>query len=319
MVRDCDNGHEFLNHGMVAWCKARKITFTRSRAYRKNDQAHVEEKNGSIVRRLVGYERFEGHQSYEILMAFYSVSRLYVNYFQPSMKLINKTRVGARVSKKYDTARTPLERLLGFQTISKKNKSNLLAEFRRLDPVKLLADMARLQTKLWQTSKQTSKLVLETQCATFESPQPNETKRGPNNRNVNKSNAKSTKQHSIPKRAARRRRRPANSENGRKSVPSTRIDITQDFVDNAVHPSSRKHEQIIFRDSKLIGFGLRLNPRSSTKSFVVEARVNGRPKRITIGRADLFSADEARFEAVQLLRQMTSGMVPLTLRKKRKD
>src|SRR5262249_41239854 len=120
--------------------------------YRKNDQAHVEEKNGSVVRRLVGYDRFEGSQSLEAMMQLYLVSRLYINYFQPSMKLVRKTRNGAKVTKEYDAAKTPFERLLGFKIFSKEQKAKLLGDFRALDPLDLLSEMARLQAKLWQSS-----------------------------------------------------------------------------------------------------------------------------------------------------------------------
>ena len=146
---DTDNGSEFLNYGMVAWCNARSITFTRSRAYRKNDQAHVEEKNGSVVRRLVGYDRFEGNAARECLADLYGIARLYINFFQPSMKLISKSRDGAKVTKRYDEARTPLERLLESRTISNKLQKQLKTQFTTLDPVALLSDMAKLQAKLW--------------------------------------------------------------------------------------------------------------------------------------------------------------------------
>lgn len=146
---DTDNGSEFLNFGMVSWCNARNITFTRSRAYRKNDQAHVEEKNGSIVRRLVGYDRFEGDAARICLAELYQVARLYINFFQPSMKLISKIRDGAKVSKRYDAARTPLARLLDSPGTPNKVKKRLKSELEKIDPMALLADMAKLQTKLW--------------------------------------------------------------------------------------------------------------------------------------------------------------------------
>ena len=158
---DTDNGGEFLNHGMISWCNARRITFTRSRAHHKNDQAHVEEKNGSIVRRLIGYDRFEGNKSRECLEELYRVTRLYINYFQSSMKLINKTSVGARVRKLYDEARTPLERLLTFRSVPRRIRNELLNEFTNLDPVALLAEMATLQKKFWRLVVPGSGSVME--------------------------------------------------------------------------------------------------------------------------------------------------------------
>ena len=109
---DSDNGTEFINSKILEWCAERKVTFTRSREYRKNDQAHVEEKNGSIVRKYVGYDRFEGQASLKILAKLYSLTRLYVNFFQPSMKIVGKEKDGGKVTKLYEQAKTPCQRLL---------------------------------------------------------------------------------------------------------------------------------------------------------------------------------------------------------------
>ncbi len=87
---DTDCGSEFINDDLLDYCEDRLITFTRARTHRKNDQAHVEEKNGSVVRRLVGYDRFEGWKAWEALAQLYSVLRKYVNFFQPSLKLLEK-------------------------------------------------------------------------------------------------------------------------------------------------------------------------------------------------------------------------------------
>ncbi|NJM94752.1 MAG: transposase family protein [Cytophagales bacterium] len=96
---DTDNGSEFINFVLFDYCQAENITFTRSRPYKKNDQAHVEEKNGSVVRRMVGYDRYEGQEAQSALKTLYQSLRLYVNFFQPSMKLLSKKRDGAKVSK----------------------------------------------------------------------------------------------------------------------------------------------------------------------------------------------------------------------------
>ena len=90
---DTDNGSEFINYALLDFCRIHKITFTRSRAYKKNDQAHVEEKNGSIVRRLIGYDRFEGLDAYNALSELYATLRLYINFFQPSLKLKSKPKL----------------------------------------------------------------------------------------------------------------------------------------------------------------------------------------------------------------------------------
>ncbi len=102
---DTDNGGEFLNSELLRYCRTEKITFTRCRPYKKNDQCHVEQKNGSIVRRIVGYDRYEGGEACRSLATLYGVLRLYTNYFQPSLKLISKERAGSRVTKRYDRAR----------------------------------------------------------------------------------------------------------------------------------------------------------------------------------------------------------------------
>ena len=105
---DSDNGVEFINHDLVAYCAREQITFTRGRAYRKNDQCFVEQKNGAVVWQLVGYDRFEGEQSYRQLAELYRAVRLHTNVFQPLMKLLLKRREGSALYRKYDTAQTPL-------------------------------------------------------------------------------------------------------------------------------------------------------------------------------------------------------------------
>jgi hypothetical protein len=146
---DTDNGSEFINYGLLNFCKTQKITFTRSRAYKKNDQAHVEEKNGSIIRKLIGYDRYEGLDAYNALSQFYGILRLYVNFFQPSLKLISKTRNGARVTKKYDKAKTPYQRLMHSSHVSKETKEKLKTQYEELDPVTLLQDLKKLQNNFW--------------------------------------------------------------------------------------------------------------------------------------------------------------------------
>jgi hypothetical protein len=103
---DFDNDGAFMNEPVVAWCRARGLEVTRSRAYRKNDQAWVEQKNGAVVRRLVGYGRFEGPASAAALARLYAAARLHVNLFQPSFKLREKIRIGAKVSKRWHSPAT---------------------------------------------------------------------------------------------------------------------------------------------------------------------------------------------------------------------
>src|SRR5712691_1547299 len=109
---DTDNGSEFINEELLAYCTTEQLTFTRGRVANKNDQCYVEQKNGSVVRQLVGYDRFEGERAYRQLAELYRAVRLYVNFFQPSMKLRTKTRTGSRVRRTYGRAQTPFQRVL---------------------------------------------------------------------------------------------------------------------------------------------------------------------------------------------------------------
>lgn len=107
-----DNGSEFINHHLLRWCTARHITFSRGRAAHSNDQAHVEQKNWSVVRRNVGYHRYDKPRELDLLNQLWPLVSLQVNLFLPQQKLIAKTRTGAKVTKRYDPATTPLNRLL---------------------------------------------------------------------------------------------------------------------------------------------------------------------------------------------------------------
>lgn len=107
-----DNGSEFINHHLARWCAARHITFTRGRASHKNDQAHIEQKNWSVVRRQVGYFRYDTRRELDLLTQLWPLVSLQVNLFLPQQKLATKTRTGARVRKTYHTAASPLRRLL---------------------------------------------------------------------------------------------------------------------------------------------------------------------------------------------------------------
>lgn len=146
---DTDNGSEFINYGLFNYCEKNKITFTRSRAYKKNDQAHVEEKNGSIVRRLIGYERYEGTEAHQALRLLYLTLRLYINFFQPSLKLISKKREGAKVTKQYDEAQTPYQRLMISDKLSSKEKAVLKKQYGKLDPIYLLKTIEEQQREFF--------------------------------------------------------------------------------------------------------------------------------------------------------------------------
>jgi hypothetical protein len=150
---DSDNGSEFINQCFYNYCRQERITFTRSRAYKKNDSCHVEQKNGNVVRRLVGYERYASKASFECLERVYSLIRLYINFFQPTMKLVSKTRHGAKVCKVYDTAQTPYQRLLRANILTEAKKAELAATYHGLNPVKLLEQINDNLEQLWRLEK----------------------------------------------------------------------------------------------------------------------------------------------------------------------
>jgi hypothetical protein len=145
---DVDNDSAFINETVVDYCKERKIELTRSRPYKKNDQAWIEQKNGSVVRRLVGYGRLEGAVAAEALGVLHEVARLYVNFFQPSFKLRSKVRTGAKVTKKYHVPATPYERLLASDRVTDQCKDKLRHIFATLDPVELLNRIREAQRNL---------------------------------------------------------------------------------------------------------------------------------------------------------------------------
>jgi len=145
---DFDNDSAFMNEVVVPWCREQKLEVTRSRAYKKNDQAFVEQKNGAVVRRLMGYGRFDGVETARVMARLYAAARLYVNFFQPSFKLKEKRREGAKVIKRYHAPSTPYERALVHPMVTKTVKERLRAQYRTLDPVVLLAEIRAAQEEL---------------------------------------------------------------------------------------------------------------------------------------------------------------------------
>jgi hypothetical protein len=151
---DTDNGGEFLNYPLLEYCAREQITFTRGRTYRSNDQCYVEQKNGTVVRQLVGYDRFDGELAYRQLAELYRAVRLYVNFFQPSLKLQQKRRQGQHVSRRYAVARTPFQRLLAADVLDAASRARLTTLYDALDPVRLLHQLALLQDALWRHAVQ---------------------------------------------------------------------------------------------------------------------------------------------------------------------
>jgi hypothetical protein len=122
---DFDNDSAFMNDVVVPWCREQKLEVTRSRAYKKNDQAFVEQKNGAVVRRLMGYGRFDVVETARVMGRLYAAARLYVNFFQPSFKLKEKRREGAKVIKVYHPPSTPYERALAHPKVTAAVKKRL--------------------------------------------------------------------------------------------------------------------------------------------------------------------------------------------------
>ena len=150
---DSDNGSEFINAHLLRYCDQNKITFTRSRPGNKNDGAHIEQKNWSVVRQAVGYHRYDTAAELDLLNQIYALVRLHVNFFSPQQKLISKTRIGAKVIKKYDTAQTPYQRVIASPHVTKKIKATLTRQYRSLNPAQIRRDILALNDQLLELVK----------------------------------------------------------------------------------------------------------------------------------------------------------------------
>jgi hypothetical protein len=151
---DSDNGAEYINHKLMRYCQRERLTFTRSRPYRKNDNAHVEQKNWEAVRKMIGYSRFDTPEQLQIITELYrGPLRLYLNYFQPTrkrkVKLIDTTT--GKQQKRYFEAKTPYQRVMERTSTSQGTKELLSSEYNQLNPVKLLADIRTLIDRLNRT------------------------------------------------------------------------------------------------------------------------------------------------------------------------
>jgi hypothetical protein len=147
-----DTGSEFINHHLFAWSHSCHISFSRTRPYRKNDNCFVEEKNNSLVRRTVGYLRYDTPEELELLHAIYQRQTLLSNYFYPWMKLVGKSRRGARVYRRYDIPRTPCQRLLERADVLEPVKERLKRTFESLNPAELKRELTELQNRLYARS-----------------------------------------------------------------------------------------------------------------------------------------------------------------------
>lgn len=142
---DSDNGGEFINRQLYDYCVKNNIIFTRSRPYKKNDNAHIEQKNYTTVRQVLGYQRFDDDRVLGCMNKLYrGPLRLYINFFQPSEKCIEKTRIGSRIVKKYDVAKTPYERVILHQKTTEEARNYLITLFNSLDPFLLRKEIDAL-------------------------------------------------------------------------------------------------------------------------------------------------------------------------------
>jgi hypothetical protein len=153
---DSDNGSEFINRCFYTYCREEKITFTRSRAYKKNDSCHVEQKNGNVIRRLIGYDRYTSKTAYDCMEMIYTIARFYINFFQPTMKLYHKTRHGAKVYKVYEKAKTPYQRLLEWDVLTDAKRVELGSIYTDLNPVLLLKQLNGYLEQLWRLADRAS-------------------------------------------------------------------------------------------------------------------------------------------------------------------
>jgi hypothetical protein len=146
---DSDNGSEFINDELWRYCTEEHLTFTRGRQGRKNDNAHVEQKNWSVVRRFVGDLRFDTPAQLKLLDQLYDVLHYYVNFFLPVMKLKEKVRKGSKVKRLYDKPQTPYARVLASPEVSRKVKTHLRAVYQQLNVVALKQQIDHILDQLW--------------------------------------------------------------------------------------------------------------------------------------------------------------------------
>ena len=147
-----DNGSEFINHVLVPWCLRQKISLTRGRSYRKNDQAYVEQRNWLAVRRHVGHDRYNSKAAYAAFQQLYVLVRLHLNFFRPVRKLVAKERQGAKLIKRYDQPKTPYQRLLASGALDQAACQALERQYLSLNPAQLQRRIDLALRHLWSTA-----------------------------------------------------------------------------------------------------------------------------------------------------------------------
>ena len=156
-----DNGSEFMNGPLTRFCHAQGISFTRSRPYHKNDNPHVEEKNNSVIRKFVGYDRHDTQEEMDLLNQLYQALHLLVNWFLPSQKLLHKERIGSHITKVYDGAQTPCTRMLAQMDVPEETKKELRSTCAALDLASLHHEILHCQEQLDAITKWRQPLVIK--------------------------------------------------------------------------------------------------------------------------------------------------------------
>jgi hypothetical protein len=158
---DSDNGSEFINTDLLRYCQRERLTFTRTRPYRKNDNCYVEQKNYSVVRQTVGYQRFDTAAELMVLQQLYRTLRLYTNFFQPTLKLKSKERFGSRVKKSYHAPQTPYQRVLACAAVTLADKQKLQRQYRLLNPAALKRELDKQRKELFRLASKKRPLKLK--------------------------------------------------------------------------------------------------------------------------------------------------------------
>ena len=159
---DSDNDGAFINDTLAGFCECEKIVLTRSRVYQKNDQAWIEQKNGAVIRKYVGHDRFSGIVTGQVMAQLFAAVRLYVNFFQPSFKLRERVREGSKMKKKYYPPATPCNRLLVNPEVTEATKQTLQQQRESLDPIQLLHRIRQCQSALAALSESKPENTVET-------------------------------------------------------------------------------------------------------------------------------------------------------------
>jgi hypothetical protein len=174
---DSDNGSEFINEHLLRWCVSQQITFTRSRPGNKNDGCHVEQKNWDIARRTVGYWRYDSPSEVALLNRIWAALSPLINLFTPQQKLISKSRSGAKVTKRYDTAQTPYQRLLAHpKALDDIDARRLAAQLQATNPAAVRREVGQLCATLLQRVRHKT-VTARAQPPTSTDPEPRSTRR----------------------------------------------------------------------------------------------------------------------------------------------